>query len=167
MKATTREWIEKAEADYVSAGREYRARNRPNFDAACFFAQQCIEKYLKGRLAEAGCAIPKTHDLSVLLDSVVSFERVVGSGSFPNGDADELCRPVSLPRRVCDPGACEDRPRRRALSPEHDAVGYATSRSLKNPRKICNSTMRACHDQCGIEVDDQAAAVSPVYDPDG
>jgi HEPN domain-containing protein len=74
MKATTREWIEKAEADYVSAGREYRARNRPNFDAACFFAQQCIEKYLKGRLAEAGCAIPKTHDLSVLLDSVVPFE---------------------------------------------------------------------------------------------
>ena len=51
MKVTTREWIEKAEADYVSAGREYRARNRPNFDAACFFAQQCIEKYLKGRLA--------------------------------------------------------------------------------------------------------------------
>lgn len=68
MKVTTREWIEKAEADYVSAGREYRARNRPNFDAACFFAQQCIEKYLKGRLAEAGCVIPKTHDLSVLLD---------------------------------------------------------------------------------------------------
>lgn len=49
MKATTREWIEKAEADFVSAGREYRARHRPNFDAACFFSQQCIEKYLKGR----------------------------------------------------------------------------------------------------------------------
>jgi HEPN domain-containing protein len=74
MKATTREWIEKAEADFVSAGREYRARNRPNFDAACFFAQQCIEKYLKGRLAEAGRQVPKTHDLSVLLDSVVSIE---------------------------------------------------------------------------------------------
>jgi HEPN domain-containing protein len=74
MKATTREWIEKAEADFVSAGREYRARNRPNFDAACFFAQQCIEKYLKGRLAEAGRPVPKTHDLSVLLDSVVSIE---------------------------------------------------------------------------------------------
>ena len=58
----------------MSAGREYRARNRPNFDAACFHAQQCIEKYLKGRLAEAGCAIPKSHDLSILLDSVVPFE---------------------------------------------------------------------------------------------
>jgi HEPN domain-containing protein len=74
MKATTREWIEKAEADFMSAGREYRARNQPNFDAACFFAQQCIEKYPKGRLAEASSPIPKTHDLSVLLDSVVVIE---------------------------------------------------------------------------------------------
>jgi hypothetical protein len=31
--------MEKAEADFFSAAREYRARNRPNFDAACFFAQ--------------------------------------------------------------------------------------------------------------------------------
>lgn len=74
MKATAREWIEKAEADFFSAGREYRARKRPNFDAACFFAQQCIEKYLKGRLADAGRPIPKTHDLSVLLDAVVPLE---------------------------------------------------------------------------------------------
>jgi HEPN domain-containing protein len=74
MKATTREWIEKAEADFMSACREYRARNRPNFDASCFFAQQSIEKYLKGRLAEASRPIPKTHDLSVLLDSVVVIE---------------------------------------------------------------------------------------------
>lgn len=74
MKAATREWLEKAEADFTSAGREYRARSRPNFDAACFFAQQCIEKYLKARLAEAGRMVPKTHDLSVLLDSVLPLE---------------------------------------------------------------------------------------------
>jgi hypothetical protein len=36
MKLATREWIEKAEADFISAGREYRARKKPNFDAACF-----------------------------------------------------------------------------------------------------------------------------------
>lgn len=65
---------QKGEADFFSAGREYRARKRPNFDAACFFAQQCIEKYLKGRLADAGRPIPKTHDLSVLLDAVVPLE---------------------------------------------------------------------------------------------
>jgi HEPN domain-containing protein len=76
MKATAREWIEKAEADFVSAGRQCRARNRPNFDAACFFAQQCIEKYLKGRLAEAGRPIPKTH----VLDSVASIEPLWEAG---------------------------------------------------------------------------------------
>lgn len=74
MKPTTREWIEKAEADFLSASREYRARKKPNFDAACFFAQQCIEKYLKGRLAEAGRPIPKTHDLSILLDVALPLE---------------------------------------------------------------------------------------------
>ena len=71
MKASVREWIQKAEADFVSAGRECRARNRPNFDATCFFAQQCIEKYLKARLVEAGIAFPKTHDLEALLDLVL------------------------------------------------------------------------------------------------
>ena len=74
MKPATREWIEKAEADFVSAVREYRARKQPNFDAACFFAQQCVEKYLKARLAQAGRPIPKTHDLSALLDFVVLLE---------------------------------------------------------------------------------------------
>lgn len=74
MKAATREWIQKAEADFTSAGREYRARTRPNFDASCFFAQQCIEKYLKARLTEAGRLVPKTHDLSVLLDRVLPLE---------------------------------------------------------------------------------------------
>ncbi len=74
MRATAREWIEKAEADFVSSRREFRARKKPNFDAACFFAQQCIEKYLKGRLAEAEKPIPKTHDLSVLLDAVLPLE---------------------------------------------------------------------------------------------
>jgi hypothetical protein len=33
MKPAAREWIAKAEADFLSAQREYRARNRPNFDA--------------------------------------------------------------------------------------------------------------------------------------
>ena len=74
MKPVTREWIEKAEGDFVSAGREYRARKLPNFDAACFFAQQCIEKYLKARLVEANVVFPKTHDLEALLDRVLSAQ---------------------------------------------------------------------------------------------
>lgn len=69
MKPATREWVGKAEADFLSAYREYRARNRPNFDATCFFTQQCIEKYLKARLIEAGKPTPRTHDLPALLEA--------------------------------------------------------------------------------------------------
>lgn len=47
MNSLTAEWIEKAEADFHSAQREYRARKHPNYDAACFHAQQSIEKYMK------------------------------------------------------------------------------------------------------------------------
>jgi HEPN domain-containing protein len=31
---------------------ELRARRAPNYDAACFHAQQCAEKYLKALLQE-------------------------------------------------------------------------------------------------------------------
>lgn len=74
MKPPAAEWVEKAEADFLSACREYRARHRPNFDATCFFTQQCIEKYLKARLIHAGKSAPRTHDLPTLLDAVLSVE---------------------------------------------------------------------------------------------
>jgi HEPN domain-containing protein len=68
MNPLVHEWIQKAEADYASAWRELRARNNPNYDSACFHAQQCIEKYLKGILQSREIPFGKTHDLSVLLD---------------------------------------------------------------------------------------------------
>jgi len=74
MKPLTLEWIEKAEEDIISAQREYRARNRPNYNAACFFAQQCIEKYIKACLQEADIEFGKTHDLLYLLDLVEPVE---------------------------------------------------------------------------------------------
>jgi HEPN domain-containing protein len=74
MKPAAREWVDKAEADFLSANREYRARNRPNFDATCFFAQQCIEKYLKARLVQSGMTAPRTHDLPALLDNVLPLQ---------------------------------------------------------------------------------------------
>ena len=45
MKPLTREWVGKAKGDYATARREMRARRQPNYDAACFHAQQCAEKY--------------------------------------------------------------------------------------------------------------------------
>ena len=50
MKPITQEWIDKAEGDWATLMREYRARKNPNYDAVCFHAQQCAEKYLKARL---------------------------------------------------------------------------------------------------------------------
>ena len=74
MKPITLEWIEKAEGDWTSAQREYRARQRPNYDAACFHAQQCAEKYLKARLEEAGIAFSRTHNLISLLTLALAVE---------------------------------------------------------------------------------------------
>jgi HEPN domain-containing protein len=74
MKASTAEWVEKAEGDWDVAQRAYRARKRPNYDAACFHVQQCVEKYLKARLNEAGIVINKTHNLSDLLSDVLPAE---------------------------------------------------------------------------------------------
>ena len=67
MQPDIAEWIVKAEADWATTRREFRARRNPNFDAVCFHSQQCIEKYLKARLVLAGVAFPKTHSLVVLL----------------------------------------------------------------------------------------------------
>jgi HEPN domain-containing protein len=74
MNPLTREWLEKAEGDWDTAGRELRARKRPNYDAACFHAQQCAEKCLKALLQEAGVAFARTHDLAALLDLLMPLD---------------------------------------------------------------------------------------------
>ena len=67
MRPEVSEWVAKAEGDFLTAQREYRARKSPNYDLACFHAQQGIEKYTKARLVEAGIHFSKTHDLGLLL----------------------------------------------------------------------------------------------------
>lgn len=79
MTPLTQEWVDKAEGDWNVVGRELRARKAPNYDGACFHAQQCVEKYLKARLQEASIAFPMTHNLSALLDLLLPVE--------PNWDA--------------------------------------------------------------------------------
>lgn len=74
MNPLTQEWIEIAEGDYATAGRELRARQAPNYDAACFHAQQCAEKYLKALLQEANIPFGKTHNLSGLLDLLLPVD---------------------------------------------------------------------------------------------
>ncbi|HKS23256.1 MAG TPA: HEPN domain-containing protein [Thermoanaerobaculia bacterium] len=65
MKPLTSEWIGKADADLATAQRE-QAADEPNYDAVCFHAQQCAEKYVKAQLVESGVRPPRMHDLSVL-----------------------------------------------------------------------------------------------------
>ena len=74
MKAETGEWVAKAEGDFHDAQRGIRARKNPNYDGVCFNTQQCIEKYLKGCLVEAGIRFPKIHDLAKVLDLVLPLE---------------------------------------------------------------------------------------------
>jgi len=74
MKSLSFEWVAKAEGDFASAQRELKARKSPNFDAACFHAQQCAEKYLKARLQEAGIAFGRSHHLTALLDLALPLE---------------------------------------------------------------------------------------------
>jgi len=77
MNELALEWLEKAEGDYATAGRETRARRRPNYDAACFHAQQTAEKYLKAFLQERGASFPRTHSLIELLELCLPLD-----GSF-------------------------------------------------------------------------------------
>jgi HEPN domain-containing protein len=74
MRPLTAEWVAKAEGDWATAQRELRARKTPNYDAACFHAQQCVEKYFKARLQEADLPFGRTHNLVVLLDAVLPVE---------------------------------------------------------------------------------------------
>lgn len=74
MNPLTLERVGKAEGDFATAEREFAVTADPNYDAVCFHAQQCAEKYLKARLQESGTPFGKTHDLTVLLNMVLPFE---------------------------------------------------------------------------------------------
>jgi HEPN domain-containing protein len=67
MTSQVDEWVSKAEGDFATAGRELRARKSPNYDAVCFHAQQCAEKYLKAVLQKNEKRIPKIHNLIELM----------------------------------------------------------------------------------------------------
>ncbi|HHX63823.1 MAG TPA: HEPN domain-containing protein [Chloroflexi bacterium] len=107
------EWINKAEGDFHTACRELQVRESPNYDAVCFHAQQCVEKYLKARLAGAGRGFPRIHDLEALLNRVLPIE--------PEWESfrQELQRLTDMAVEVRYPGADAD------LDDAHEAVRAA------------------------------------------
>jgi len=74
MKASTREWVTKAEEDFAVALTLARPRKKPLWAPLCFHTQQCVEKYLKARLNEASILFHRTHDLEQLLNQALAIE---------------------------------------------------------------------------------------------
>ena len=93
MSEELKEWISKAEGDYFSALREYRARKQVNHDSTCFHAQQCVEKYLKAALVNLGIPFAKTHDLPELLKQI---KQVAGTDAEMLSDHLFLLDPYSV-----------------------------------------------------------------------
>ena len=113
MNAVVKEWIEKAEEDFVMVERESRARKSPSLNGICFHAQQCVEKLMKALLIEKGELPPKTHDLLQLNQNLVQLGiilnctrdelRELSMGAvlfrYPGEDAD---RPMAMDsRKLC------------------------------------------------------------------
>jgi HEPN domain-containing protein len=73
MKQASRNWVKKAEEDYLAAVDLARRRKKQLHNSVCFHCQQCAEKYLKARI-EAGLRILKSHDLESLLDTLLQVE---------------------------------------------------------------------------------------------
>ena len=67
MMPLTKEWVGKAEGDFATAGREFRARRSPNYDSTCFHCQQCALNYLRARLQEASIPFKFRHNLQTLV----------------------------------------------------------------------------------------------------
>jgi HEPN domain-containing protein len=72
MKEITKEWIKKAEEDYMVAVRESKLLPFPTY-TVCFHSQQCVEKYMKAILQENGVSFGKIHDLEILLKDCKKF----------------------------------------------------------------------------------------------
>ena len=53
MKADTQEWVRCAEEDFDVATALFRRRKTAATNSIGFHCQQCVEKYLKGRMAES------------------------------------------------------------------------------------------------------------------
>ncbi|MEK7249285.1 MAG: HEPN domain-containing protein [Bacteroidota bacterium] len=68
------QWIQKAEGDYRTSLRQMEFGDADGYDAVCFHAQQCVEKYLKAFLVAHNVEFKPRHDLIYLLSLVLTVE---------------------------------------------------------------------------------------------
>ena len=108
MKSAVKAWLVKAEADAISARREFRARNRPNFDSACFHAPTKRRENHQGVVGIARRAGPQgaRSGCPVGRGSQVQFD--CGNAARRPGVALAVCRhfPLSRRRRHQGSGQC-------------------------------------------------------------
>lgn len=103
MNDIVKEWVEKAEGDFRTAEREGRVRKEPNYDAVCYHAQQCAEKYLKAFLTYHQISFRPIHDLEVLLNAAMpispDLEMIRGSLLLLNDYAVDIRYPGEMATR--------------------------------------------------------------------
>ena len=102
MRPLTQEWVEKAEGDYKVASAQWQSAD-PVWDAVCFHAEQCAEKYLKAWLVEQETDYPRTHDLEILArlcrPSLDEVERLMEGLRYLTGYAVEIRYPGMFAQR--------------------------------------------------------------------
>ncbi len=77
-KVLVRQWLAKAEQD-LKASEALLDADPPLLYAACFHAQQAVEKYLKGLLTWLQVEFPKTHVIETLLDILSQADSTAAS----------------------------------------------------------------------------------------
>jgi HEPN domain-containing protein len=78
MKKATREWLDKAEGDFLAARKLLKGRPFLS-DSVGYHCQQAIEKYLKALQQELSLTIQRTHDITVLLDQLIPKDGTLRS----------------------------------------------------------------------------------------
>lgn len=119
MNGVVREWLDKAKGDYETAKREAAVTERPNYDAVCFHAQQCVEKMMKAVLIASAADAPKIHDLVGLSHRVAEQHP---SWSWPAAELKSLSR-AAVGFRYPDFGATREEVPKRSISASASARG--------------------------------------------
>ena len=76
-----RSWVAKAEEDYRCFQNLLKMGDDCPFDAVCFHAQQCVEKYLKARLLYLSIEFPKIHDIAAIIKLLPPGSNIPLSGA--------------------------------------------------------------------------------------
>ncbi len=111
------QWIKIAESDFRTAELLLKTEEESPFEAICFHAQQCAEKYLKALLVHHSIDFPKTHDLVMLMnlfppqveidlrvEEVLPLNRYAVEARYPGGwepiTREEAEEAVAIGRKV-------------------------------------------------------------------